>query len=80
MESVSVFSVVLLQTFCFRFKIWQNVRVGNVFNISYSKDLGKRYTGLPTKDESIKTTQNSKNMTVLSLNFGVCIQLSSLMV
>ena len=80
MKSVSVFSVVLLQTFCFRFKIWQNVRVGNVFNISYSKDPGKRYTGLPSKDESIKTSQNFKNMTILSLNFGFCIQLSILMV
>ena len=38
------------------------------------------FTGLPTKDETVKTTQNSKNMTILSLLFGFCSQLSILMV
>ena len=36
------------------------------------------YTGLPTKDQTVKTTQNSKNMTIWSSNFGFCIQLSIL--
>ena len=38
------------------------------------------YTGLPTKDQTVKTTQNSKNMTSWSSNFGFCIQLSILIV
>ena len=32
------------------------------------------------KNETVKTTQNSKNMTILSLVFGFFIQLSNLMV
>ena len=35
-------------------------------------------TGLSTKDETVKTTQNYKNMTIWSLIFGFCIQLSIL--
>ena len=48
---------------------------GNAGHFSYSI-----YTGLSTKDETVKTTQNSKNMTIWSLIFCFCIQLSILMV
>ena len=41
---------------------------------------GCRATGLPTKDETTKVTENSKDMTIWSLNFEVGIQLSILMV
>ena len=34
------------------------------------------HSGLPSKNETVKTTQNSKNMTI----FGFCSQLSNLMV
>ena len=37
-------------------------------------------TGLPTKDETVKTTQKSWNMTIWSLMFGSWIQSSILMV
>ena len=37
-------------------------------------------TGLPTKDETVKTTHNSKNVTIWNMIFGFCIQLSILVV
>ena len=40
----------------------------------------KYYTGLVTKNETVKTTQNSKNVTIWSLIFGFSIQSSILMV
>ena len=37
-------------------------------------------TGFPLKDETVKTTQNSKNMTIWRLILGFCNQLSNFMV
>ena len=33
-----------------------------------------RDTGLFTKDETVKTTQNAQNLTIYSLIFGLCFQ------
>ena len=33
-----------------------------------------RTTGLSTKDETVKTTQNFRNMAIWTLVFGFCIQ------
>ena len=38
------------------------------------------YTELLTKDETVKTTQNFRNMTIWRLIFGFCIKLSILMI
>ena len=38
------------------------------------------HTGLPTKDKTVKTTQNSNDMTISSLFLGFCIQICNLMV
>ena len=43
-------------------------------------NLQEQYTELPTRDETVKTTQNSKNMTIYNLIFCFCVQLSILMV
>ena len=46
-------------------------------NLSWAK---LHHTGLPTKDETVKATQNSKNMTIWCVIFDFCIQFCILMV